>query len=145
MSDESVHTGIDQIDGIRPRLSDLFHRKLGKLAGRCAPRRHAKVVEDRAAVTIQRAIGIGAYGRALDTQLVGDVLLGGDRNLLHAQESSDRLQGLQLHEQCDLARRLAGDRGRPPPLIEARSEESVQIGRRQRDWQLRINESRNTL
>src|SRR6266403_5939913 len=66
------------------------------------PGRDAQTFKDRTVVPVECAIGVQMPDFFIDTELSRHVLNGRLRNLLRRQESTDRLEDLQLHEQRHL-------------------------------------------
>jgi hypothetical protein len=66
----------------------------------------------------------------------------GDRNILDRQEATDRLEDLELGQECDLRRLRAGEGGSLGPVGEVRREQASQFGRRDRLGQCRVNQPR---
>src|SRR5437868_11958667 len=123
MSYEGVHGSIGQVSGIYPCLRDRHHRRLGQLAGDCAPWLDAEVVENRDVMPVQSAIRMAQWCLQVGAKPGSCMLDDCSGNLLDRQKATDGLKDLQLDNECNLRGSGARNAGCPLPLIQPRSKE----------------------
>jgi hypothetical protein len=112
---------------VRSRLGGFSHGCLGQRTRLGAPRNHFETFEDGRAVPIERSVWKYQGCSGFHAQAAGNVLNDGRGDIGGAPKTPYGLENLQLHQQCHLRRGCSRNGRRPLALIEAWTEELLQV------------------